>query len=171
VHRALSHRVGRLIPTSARSTTGRVETFPSATHNLGTCERVFLTIATSRTDVVIGRPRITTRQQASSAASSCISWKTSDTLLTWRGLISELRSAHECFSGTASSYVYYTQIMQAETLASCISLTWRRKLGWPGEGIYGWCARMAGGRSSAARVFPFFHPVIRIFNRSTIVGP
>ncbi len=42
------------------------------------------------------------------------------------------RSAQGVYSGTSSSYVYYTQIMQAETLATAYRL-WRRNWAGPGK--------------------------------------
>lgn len=52
---------------------------------------------TSRTaTAAIGRLRITTKRLGSSAASSFISWKTSDILSTWRGLISGFARRKAC---------------------------------------------------------------------------
>ena len=66
--------------------------------------------------------------------SSFTSWRTSNMRSTSRGVCHPTTQCVPCarrLTLTASSYVYYTQIMQAETLASAYRL-WRRN--WKGKG-------------------------------------
>jgi hypothetical protein len=50
--------------------------------------------------------------------------------LTWRGTV--FNSIQQSVSSSTYSYVYYTQIMQAETLAAAYR-TWRRNWAGPGR--------------------------------------
>ncbi len=50
--------------------------------------------------------------------------------LTWKG--SAFNFSEQRYSQIPNSYVYYTQIMQAETLAAAYR-TWRRKWAGPGR--------------------------------------
>jgi hypothetical protein len=50
--------------------------------------------------------------------------------LTWKG--SAFNSSEQRYSQISNSYVYYTQIMQAETLAAAYR-TWRRNWAGPGR--------------------------------------
>jgi len=87
--------------------------------------------------------------------------------LTWRGTV--FNSIQQCVLSSTYSYVYYTQIMQAETLAAAYR-TWRRNWAGPGKeytaGVLVW-------QVGALRrlVVPTFFGIDFPNNRSTIVGP